>query len=424
MSDLSFMNREMKKDQLRRRVITPGMDASAISGSNRQRPMEGQEGMPRQVRQRARKWRLVLLLVILPLAAVLYYYQRAHRYTTYETSWVIPINEGSLVGYETFGSNVLKYTKDGASYTDSKGKVVWAESYEMKSPVAVVNGDYAAIADLQGNSILICSVDGKQGQATTVLPISKAAVSETGVVAAVLEDSVSSYITFFKKDGSSLDITVKSKMSGDGYPLDVSLSQDGTQMMCSYVYLKNGEMKNRVVFYDFSEVGKNVPNRLVGGFDEPFAGTMVPRVAYMESPRSCAFAGDGLVFFTSRNLASPELVRKVSFEEDIETIFYSDEYAAAIVRNNTGEEDSRLEVFRADGSHLFSKDFTYQYTHADIDGDLIFLYNENSCRIYNMSGREKFHAEFDFPVLKIRKGRMSNALIVTGPQQMREIKLR
>lgn len=63
-------------------------------------------------------------------------------------------------------------------------------------------------------------------------------MSGTGVTAAVLEDSASSYITFFKKDGTSLDITVKTNMSGDGYPLDIALSADGTQLMCSFVYLQ------------------------------------------------------------------------------------------------------------------------------------------------------------------------------------------
>ena len=49
---------------------------------------------------------------------------------------------------------------------------------------AVVNGDYAAIADRQGNSIYICDKNGRQGIATTLLPITKVAVSAHGVVAA------------------------------------------------------------------------------------------------------------------------------------------------------------------------------------------------------------------------------------------------
>ena len=45
---------------------------------------------------------------------------------------------------------------------------------------------------------------------------------------------------------------------------------------------------------------------------------------------------------------------------------------------------------------MLSKEFNFEYTHADFDGDLIILYNEDSCRIYNMSGTEKFDATFDF----------------------------
>ena len=164
-----------------------------------------------------RRWGLVLLLVLLVAggASAWIFYQRNYHYSSYETAWQVDLNEGSLVGYESFGTNVLKYTKDGASYMDNRGRTVWTESYEMKSPIVSIKGDYAAIADQQGNSIYICNTDGTLGQAVTVLPISKVAVSGTGVTAAVLEDSTSSYITFFKKDGTSLDITVKTNMSGD-----------------------------------------------------------------------------------------------------------------------------------------------------------------------------------------------------------------
>ena len=41
-----------------------------------------------------------------------------------------------------------------------------------------------------------------------------------------------------------------------------------------------------------------------------------------------------------------------------------------------------------------------------------------------MAGTEKLDATFDFAVTKIRKGRMPNTLLVMGPQEMREIKLK
>ena len=190
MSDFSSMSRESKKDKLRRQVVRPQQAAWNAD------PQEDSEAVVRKAHNRVlrRRWGLVLLLVLLVAGGVTawIFYQRNYHYSSYETAWQVDLNEGSLVGYESFGTNVLKYTKDGASYMDNRGRTVWTESYEMKSPIVSIKGDYAAIADQQGNSIYICNTDGTLGQAVTVLPISKVAVSGTGVTAAVLEDSTSS----------------------------------------------------------------------------------------------------------------------------------------------------------------------------------------------------------------------------------------
>lgn len=90
------------------------------------------------------------------------------------------------------------------------------QSYEMRSPVVSVNGDFVAIGDQQGNSIYICDKNGTQGQATTLLPILRVTVSAKGVVAALQEDSKASYIYLYKRDGSSLDIMVKSCCQATG----------------------------------------------------------------------------------------------------------------------------------------------------------------------------------------------------------------
>jgi hypothetical protein len=94
------------------------------------------------------------------------------------------------------------------------------------------------------------------------------------------------------------------------------------------------------------------------------------------------------------------------------------------VRNSGGEEQERMEIYKADGSHVLSKAFTYEYTDAEIIGDLIILHDDHSCRIYNMAGVEKLYAEFDFTISKICKGRFPNTLLVTGPQMMREIRMK
>lgn len=423
MADMSSLSRENKKKQLRRQIVYPNS-----GGRPPQIRQDDNEEAARKTHKKISRRRLILaILVLLMLGAGVFawfYYQKNYAFTSFETSWSVEMNEGSLVSYETFGNNVLRVTRDGASYIDNNGKNIWTESYEMNNPIVSVKGSYAAIADKQNNSIYICNTDGTQGRATTVLPISRVTVSGTGIVAAVVEDSVSSYVTFFDRDGTALDIMIKTNMAKNGYPLDISLSRDGTQLISSYVFIQNGELRNRVVFYGFSEIGKKEANRIVGGFDEQFQGTMVGEVQYMGEPYSCAFSGNGLTFFSSKNLASPELIAQIPVEEEIQSVFHSEEYAGIIVRNNTGEYANRMEVYKKNGELVMKKDFTYDYTAADIDGDLVILYNEDSCKVYNMSGVLKLYASFDFTVSKIRKGSFPNTLIVTGPQIMKEIKLR
>ena len=149
------MSRESKKDKLRRQIVSPQQPAWNAE------PEEDSEAVVRRAHNRVLRHRWILVLLVLLLiaagAAAWFFYQRNYRYSGYETAWQVDLNEGSLVGYESFGTNVLKYTKDGASYLDNRGRTVWTESYEMKSPIISVKGDYAAIADMQGNSIYICN---------------------------------------------------------------------------------------------------------------------------------------------------------------------------------------------------------------------------------------------------------------------------
>lgn len=421
MNDMSSMSRESKKKQLRSRIITPNSPPPA---------QEDSEEIVKTAERRTRRRHLLIFLILLSIiavAAILYYwYQRSYQYKDTAAGWERQFerDEVGFVAYENFGDNVLRYSKDGASYIDASGKDIWIEAYEMRSPITAVNGDYAAIADQQGNSIYIFSKSGLQGIATTILPVTKITISAKGLVAAILEDSSASYIYFYQKDGSELKLFIKGLLNGEiGYPLDISLSPDGTMLMGSYTYLKGGELKNRVAFYNFSEVGKNAANRFVGGFHEMYDNSMIPKVCYLDDIYSVAFADSSISFYSSLDVMSPSLLSQVPVEEEIKTIFYGGNYAGLIVKSIAGEYDYRMELYSKEGNHIFSKDFSYDYEYVDIDGDNIFLYNEDSCRIYNRFGNLKYEGTFDFPVSIVRNGSFPNQIIAAGAQAVKEIKL-
>ena len=449
MSDMRSMDRENKKRKLRSNIVQlPKQNHLA------QYDEEDSEEIIRQYQSGKRRKKLLITLVVTVFLATtifcLYRYQKEYEYKEYEVTWQQAMRymddtvttasenddsglsdssekgfgENSFVKFAYFGENMIKYTKDGATYIDASGKNIWTQSYEMKTPVIHVNGDYVIIADQQGNDIYICNTEGCTGIAKTQLPITKAAVSAQGVTAAVVEDSTASYIFYFKKNGENLGINIKMLLSGDGYPVDLALSPDGKQIVMSVMYMTNGAMKNKVVFYDFSEIGKNVNNRFVGGFEEEFNDKMVARVRYINDETVCAFSDKGLTFISVKDVIPDTNVISVAVEEEIESICYSDKYAAVVVDNPSGNP-YRVDVYGTDGKQAASIDFDYNYTGVKIDGEKIILYNEESCRYYDMDGNMKFEGRFDFDVACVRDSKKHlNSLILAGAEVMKEIKLK
>ena len=422
MSDMNFLERERNKDRLRRNIIDTDRPATPAADSEEEEIVRAAEKSSRK----RRRMTVLTVLILLAAAFIFYrYYRDHHLYGDYSVTWSreIPTTEGSFTGFARFGDNVLKYTKDGASYINKSGNMVWSISYEMKAPVCCVNGEYAVIADQQGNDIHICNLTGETGQATTNLPIMRASVSAHGIVAAIVEDNTSSYVSFFKPDGSTLEWGIKTVLSGNGYLMDVAISPDGTQVMLSDVYLSSGILGNRIVFYNFSEYGKSYPDRLVGGFDE-FGQNLCPRVRFLSDRRAVAFSSGQVAFFSLENVTSPALSAMVEFEDEIRGVAWSDRYVAVVTADSGGEHDSRLYVYNANGTEVSSTGFTFPWQAIDVDRDFVILRSEDSVKIIGVNGKERFTGSFDFSFSKIVRGSGINTLIVTGGDSVREVRLK
>lgn len=419
MSD--FENREFRKKQLKQNMIDTGED----KGYEERHVKKSSSG---GAAVEYNKKRLLLLLLIPIFIAGLYWawklYSRYSKYTNYTVISENDITKGSTVGYTEFGNGILKYSKDGIVFLDKSGKEVWIESYEMKNPAVVINGDYAVVADKMGSVLCIFDKNKKIGEAKTILPITRVALSSKGVTAVIMEGSGTARIGYFKKTGESIDISVETILKGDGYPVDLSLSPDGTQLIAAFQYIEGADMKGRVVFYDFSEKGKSMKNRVVGGIDEPFASSLIARVQFTDSTHSYAVADTGIYFFSSKNLLSPELVKQEIFDSEAKSICRNKDKVAVILKNHSGESANKLLVYDASGTKLLEKDFDYDYKHFDMDSGYIFLYNDNSALIYNMYGVEKYKGGLDFQVLKCLKGNAPNEFVLIGAAKIKTIRLK
>lgn len=439
MNNTSSMSRENKKQQLRRQIVPSNSGSKGQGGKKGQEDEDSQEVVRRAHKKAAaRRRRLVLIFLLAAAAAgfVIYQFSLYHQYGGYQVVWEKNLTgeaaqeesagtgkDGDFCEYVPFEGGMLKYTRDGAAFMNAKGDVAWNVSYEMKDPILSVNGGYAAIADRQGTDIYICNKDGCQGQASSALPIMRVAVSAKGVVAALEEDSRASYIMMYKKDGSSLKISIKSLLENDGYPVDISLSPNGTQLAVSFMYLENGMLRCKLVFYNFG-VGQNQPDRVVGIiFPEDLKEAMVGRIRFLDEAHCVAFSDQGLVFISTRVETQPTAKEPTLIGEKIRTICYTDQFVGLVTENSEGGDPYRMRVYDPEGNETLNQSFDFPYTSMNIDGGNIFLYNDNACQVYNMNGTLKFSGEFDFTVSRVTKGAVPGTLMVYGPQYIKEIKL-
>jgi hypothetical protein len=419
--------RETRKKELRRNMVEGGKQDPSYDDEF----YEGGEDREQELRRHQstrRRWRLritvIAAVIILAVLAAVWLFVRYFKYTEYEESWNRQLGTGSYVAITGFGSNVIKCSHDGARYIGVSGADIWADSYEMKSPGMYVNGEYACIYGTGENLINIYNTAGKTGSAQTNLPVTKAVVSTSGVVAALVEDTSASYITFFSKDGTSIDITIKSLISGDGYPTDIALSPDGTQLMAAYEYLDGLEFKSRIVFYDFSEIGKNIPNRLVGGFEEAFENSFIGRVRFINSTYSYAAGDTGIYFFSSKNLASPELVKEVPIEEEILSVFNYKNHVGLITACESEEGTRRLMIYKQDGTQELDKIYSFDHSHLSTDGSYLYLYGSNRLMIMTLRGSVKYDGEFRGEPRFAVGGNLPGEYVVTFPSEIAEYKFR
>jgi len=330
---LADRERESRKRKLKQRVIIGSKSEERAEEESKEEERKKTEENPLSLSLKG-FW-LPFLLILFLLFVIGFFFYGRRRFRQQELLWKENSEESKAVEeeyrYFPYKDGVIKLSKDGAKYISSQGKVLWNQAFEMGRALVSVAGEYAVIGEQGGTKLYILSSQGLSGQGEAPSTIEKLRISEKGVVYALLTEDRGTYITVFSKEGKNLDIGIKSVMAGDGYPLDMSVSPDGTELCVAFSHLEQTSLKSRVVFYNFSSLGKNAgADRVVGGFTDDFASGIVGRVHFFTDEESFAAYDGGVAFFSTKVRTSPELKKKVEIPETIRMIAYDQNYLAVL----------------------------------------------------------------------------------------------
>jgi len=342
---------------------------------------------------------IVLLIVILLVGLQLY--EKSRTFTDYDVLALTELTESGNMTYVGYDEYIIRYSMDGISCLDKNGVLIWGQAYEIKNPIIDICKDYVAVAAQKENVIYLFNKSGSQGAITTEYPIISISVASQGVVAAVMEDNGMNHIKIYDKEGEEL-IKIKTSLEGNGYPLDIELSEDGMKLAVSSIDIAENQLENSLVFYNFSEVGQNYIEKLVGGYGKKELGDiLIPQVTFVNNTIVCAFADSKLIFFKMKEI--PELFQTIELEEQIHSVFYDEEHIGIVLNDSENGGLYEMQVYNLSGNLVMTQKLEQDYKDISFSKDQVILYNDYSVCIYTLRGKKKFEYTFDKNIILFRQ---------------------
>lgn len=356
------------------------------------------EDIDQQVKEHKKKMQrrtIILVTSIVAVSVAIYLLIHLQTYTKVRTLDSYKNSGSASNNYEQFLDGILKYSRDGVAYLNQKGQEAWNHPYQIKTPFAAVEGESAAIADKGGNDILVFQKEGLKGEIHTTLPIEKIAVSDQGIVAAILKDESTPKVICYDTAGNIL-VEHKTSMSGVGYPIDISLSGNGEVLLVSYLFTQDGNITTKIMYYNFGSAGEDKADHQVAA--KEYKDTIMPETFFLNKNTSVAVGDNQIVIY--KGLDEPKEKISIPIEKEIKSVFHNKSSIGLILKNE-GKEGYELRIYNGTGRQVMSKDFSGEYSNVKIDGNQIIMYDGKSCSVYTRTGIHKFEGELKNNILEI-----------------------
>ena len=186
----------------------------------------------REHRLKILKRTLVTALIVFVIIAGLFLFLALRHYEDFDVNSTVERSDTAATIFEEFQGNILKYSNDGALYTDTYNERIWNQTYEMAKPTIDMCEDYLAIYDKKGTQIYIMTSQGLVSNIETTMTIEQVSIAAQGTVAVLMGDQSNSYLVVYDKNGKEL---VNGAIYGEdgGYPIAIALSNDAIlQCLC------------------------------------------------------------------------------------------------------------------------------------------------------------------------------------------------
>lgn len=376
----------MKDKYSNNKKTSDNTDNVVYVGGSKEAERNNSEAANRARKKKKVKALMLIIVAVIAVGAVVLMLNR--EYYSYKVQQRSDTEYENKATYVQFCGNLLKYTPDGVSYVNTNGDVVWTSGVNMKMPMAVTSGNYAAVADMSGNEVYIFNEEGLVSNLTMPYTICDVDVANQGAFAVVLESEKTNYINLYDKNGDIVH-EMQTTIGKSGYPLDITISDDGKKIFTSYINVNGTTAENNLAAYNLGDVGQNAnADRMVGGYK--LDGQVVPKVQFINNDTVVAFGTRTINIYSMKEKPSERAV--IEFENEIRSVFYNEDYIGVVqeVQSKNNPASYALSVYDTKGNKKFTEKIEFSYDNIYAAKKEIIVTGNSNCKIIRTSGSVKF----------------------------------
>lgn len=154
--------------------------------------------------------------------------------------------------------------------------------------------------------------------------------------------------------------------------------------------MKNNMARTKVIFYNYSGVGKNEAGRIVGGF-ENYEESIISKVEFVTNDIVAAFGDDILTIYNMEE--KPSVMEEIKIDKEIESIAYNSKYILLTFKSENAVNQHILNVYDLNGKRILDTTIEFSYTDIQLQNNMIILNNSEQMYMLSVDNVKKYEGK-------------------------------
>lgn len=310
---------------------------------------------------------------------------------------LMPVNttrfSGDFVDLVVIGDYIYECNKNGLIKKSTDGETVWTKGYYIDAPLLVYSGDYIAVADITGKSVFVFDTEGYIREVKESYPIINIDINREGFLTTVQEKEKQHIIKYYNNDGVKV-VESATRFFEDGYPIDISTSNDVTKMATGYLNVSQNRLQTRISFYGYEDQYDSNDQNILGA--DTFEDALLSEIYWIDDTKVLAIMDNAFSIYNCDN--EPALVKSIEVDSELQFIDTTSEeiivYYGKAIKQSELNQSNKVIVYNFEGEELTRLEYEEPVQLVKAGDEEFFVVTDSQIVKYQGIGREWFASTY------------------------------